>query len=90
MNHLLWDMLTRIRNGQKAGKNTILQPCTKLCCKVLDIFLDEGFILGYNITSHDSRMLQIHLKYFNNKPVIRQVKAISKPSKRVYLSTKEL
>ena len=90
MNHLLWDMLTRIRNGQKAGKTSILQPNTKLCCKVLDIFLDEGYISSYNTTLHNSRMVRIHLKYSKNIPVIKQIKAISKPSKRVYISAKEL
>ena len=83
-------MLTRIRNGQKSGKASILQPKSKLCCKVLDILLDEGFILGYNTVLCNSKMLKIHLKYFKNKPVITQIKAISKPSKRIYVPIKEL
>ena len=90
MNHLLWDMLTRIRNGQKSKKISILQPKTKLCCRILDILLNEGFILGYNCVDGNSKMIKIHLKYFNNKPVIKQIKSISKPSKRVYVSSKEL
>jgi len=83
-------MLTRIRNGQKAGKISILHPKTKLCCKILNIFLDEGFILGYNVLPTNPRVIKIHLKYFNNQPVINQIKAVSKPSKRVYISSKEL
>ena len=90
MNHLLWDMFTRLRNGQKSGKISILQPKTNLCCKVLDALLDEGFILRYHISQINPKIIKVYLKYFNNKPVITQIKAVSKPSKRVFISTKEL
>jgi len=83
-------MLTRLRNGQKSGKIAILHPKTILCSKVLDILLDEGFILGYHVSSINPRMFKIYLKYFNNNPVIKQISAVTKPSKRVFISIKDL
>ncbi len=90
MNHLLWDMFTRLRNGQKAKKFSILTPQSKLCSQLLDIFYKEGFISGYKTSFENPKMFEIVLKYYKGKPVINKIIAISKPSKRIYMSLKEL
>ena len=90
MNHLLWDMLTRLRNGQKSRKFSILHPKSKLCNQLLEVFYKEGFISGYKISSSNPDMFEILLKYCKRKPVINKVTALSKPSKRVYISVQNL
>jgi len=90
MNHLLWDMLTRLRNGQKARKFSILHPKSKLCNQLLEVFHKEGFISGYRISSSNSNMFEIFLKYYKHKPVMNKITALSKPSRRVYISVQNL
>jgi len=91
MNDPLGDMLTRIRNAQMRGKSTVRTPASKLRAWVLDVLLDEGYIRGYDrvtVDGHDE--LEISLKYFEGTPVIRELKRISKPGRRVYMSVKDL
>lgn len=90
MNHLLWDMLTRLRNGQKARKLSILHPKSKLCNQLLGIFYKEGYISGYRISSSNSDMFEIFLKYYRDRPVMNKIITLSKPSRRVYISVKNL
>ena len=90
MNHLLWDMFTRLRNGQKGKNFSILIPQSKLCSQLLDIFYAEGFILSYGISFKNPKMFEIILKYYKGKPVINKIISISKPSKRIYVSLKDL
>ena len=92
MNDPIGDMLTRIRNAQMRGKSTVSSPASKLRCWVLDVLSDEGYIRGYektkDITGHDA--LEISLKYYDGDPVIRELKRVSKPGRRVYLSVKDI
>jgi small subunit ribosomal protein S8 len=90
MNNLLYDMLTRIRNGQQARKLSILQPKFKICVKLLDILEEEGYILGYKNSKVYPKMFEVFLKYKSEKPVINKIIVISKPSKRIYISIKEV
>jgi small subunit ribosomal protein S8 len=90
MNYILSDMFTRLRNGQKAKKFSILTPQSKLSSQLLDIFYKEGFISGYKISLENSKMFEIILKYYKGKPVINKVVSISKPSKRIYMSVNDL
>ena len=90
MNHLLSDMFTRLRNGQKAKKFSILIPQSKLSSQLLDIFYTEGFISGYKISSENPKMFEIVLKYYKKKPVINKIVSISKPSKKIYMSVADL
>jgi small subunit ribosomal protein S8 len=90
MNHLLSDMFTRLRNGQKAKKFSILIPQSKLSSQLLDIFYTEGFISGYKISLENSKMFEIVLKYYKKKPVINKIVSISTPSKRIYMSVADL
>ena len=92
MNDPLGDMLTRIRNAQMRGKSTVRTPSSKLRAWVLDVLKDEGYIRGYeNVTADGGHAeLEISLKYFEGTPVIRELKRVSKPGRRVYASVKEI
>ena len=86
------DMLTRIRNGQQAHKDSILSPASKLREGVLDVLKDEGYIRGWS--RHEERegvaSLKIELKYSDGRPVIRSVQRVSKPGRRIYSKIKDL
>ena len=92
MNDPIGDMLTRIRNAQMRGKSTVSTPASKLRAWVLDVLADEGYIRGYEkTTSTDGRgAIEISLKYFDGVPVIRELKRVSKPGRRVYLGVKDI
>ena len=88
----LGDMLTRIRNGQMAQKETISTPASKLRANVLEVLKREGFIRDYQtqeIKKGISEIL-ISLKYAEGRPVIREIKRVSKPGRRVYSKIKDL
>ena len=87
----LGDMLTRIRNGQQARKDSILTPASKLRAHVLDVLQREGYIRGYSeeeLAGHKG--LRIELKYFEGQPAIQHLARISKPGRRVYSASREL
>ncbi|MBP6952421.1 MAG: 30S ribosomal protein S8 [Alphaproteobacteria bacterium] len=86
------DMLTRIRNGQKAKKLAIMSPTSKLRMNVLDVLKQEGYIRGYSRENHTegSDQLKIELKYYEDKPVIQNVARVSRPGRRVYVKIKDL
>ena len=92
MNDPIGDMLTRIRNAQMRGKSTVLTPASKLRAWVLDVLADEGYIRGYEKTSSTDghSAIEISLKYFDGVPVIKELKRISKPGRRVYLGVKDI
>ena len=91
MNDPLGDMLTRIRNAQMRGKSTVRTPASKLRAWVLDVLADEGYIRGYDkVADSKHPELEISLKYFEGTPVIREVKRVSKPGRRVYSSVTTL
>ena len=85
------DMLTRIRNGQQAKKDSVLSPASKLRANVLEVLQREGYIRGYSeeaLGKHPG--LRIELKYFEGEPAIKHVARVSKPGRRVYSSIKDL
>jgi small subunit ribosomal protein S8 len=88
----LGDMLTRIRNGQKARKSSIISPASKLRANVLEVLKQEGYIRGYSQekVSEGIEQLKIELKYYENQPVIRSLDRVSKPGRRVYAKIKDL
>lgn len=92
MNDPIGDMLTRIRNAQMRGKSTVLTPASKLRSHVLDVLADEGYIRGYEPKSdrQGHPTLEISLKYYEGVPVIREVKRVSKPGRRVYLGVSDI
>ncbi|RRH78604.1 30S ribosomal protein S8 [Falsigemmobacter faecalis] len=92
MNDPLGDMLTRIRNAQMRGKSTVSTPASKLRAWVLDVLASEGYIRGYEATTGKDGhpALEISLKYFEGTAVIREIKRVSKPGRRVYAGAQEL
>jgi len=92
MNDPLGDMLTRIRNAQLRGKSTVSSPASKLRAWVLDVLASEGYIRGYEkkTTENGQGELVISLKYFEGAPVIRELKRVSKPGRRVYMGVKDI
>ncbi|WP_298679401.1 30S ribosomal protein S8 [uncultured Lentibacter sp.] len=92
MNDPIADMLTRIRNSQMRGKSTVMTPASKLRAWVLDVLADEGYIRGYEKTTdvNGHPALEISLKYYEGTPVIRELKRVSKPGRRVYMSANDI
>ena len=92
MNDPLGDMLTRIRNAQMRGKSTTITPASKLRKWVLEVLADEGYIRGFEETTDKNGhpALEISLKYFDGTPVIRELKRVSKPGRRVYLGKDDI
>ena len=92
MNDPLGDMLTRIRNAQMRGKSTVRTPASKLRAWVLDVLKAEGYIRGYEQVTTDAghTELEISLKYYEGTPVIRELARVSKPGRRVYVSSKTI
>ena len=92
MNDPLGDMLTRIRNAQMRGKSTVRTPASKLRAWVLDVLKDEGYIRGYESAQSAAGLpeLEISLKYFEGTPVIREIRRVSKPGRRVYSGVKNI
>jgi small subunit ribosomal protein S8 len=90
MKNHLFNMIASINNGQLVKKAYILQRRKKICESVLNILWDEGYISGYKISKTNPNILKIFLKYKNGKPAVNLMKALSKPSLRVYYSLKQL
>jgi small subunit ribosomal protein S8 len=92
MNDPLGDMLTRIRNASMRGKSTVRTPASKVRRWVLDVLKAEGYIRGYEDVKADNGLpeLEISLKYFDGRPVIRELKRVSTPGRRVYAGVREM
>ena len=87
----LGDMLTRIRNGQQARKDSVMTPASKLRGAVLEVLQREGYIRGYSEEALDKHPgLRIELKYFEGEPAIRKIARVSKPGRRIYSGSQEL
>jgi len=81
------DMITRIRNAQMRMLNNVRIPGSKFREKILDVLKQEGFIADYKLLSDSSNKasLSVDLKYSNGLPVIKEIKRVSKPGRRVYV-----
>jgi len=92
MSDPLGDMLTRIRNAQMRNMSTVKTPGSKLRTWVLDVLQNEGYIRGYEFIKSDIGRdeIEVSLKYFDGSPVIKEIKRVSKPGRRVYAGAKEI
>ena len=91
INDPLGDLLTRIRNGQKAGMQKVATPASKLRANVLEVLKKEGYIRGYDFVSDGPKQnLRIELKYYEGAPVIKAIDRVSKPGRRVYSAIADL
>ncbi|HMV37598.1 30S ribosomal protein S8 [Plasticicumulans sp.] len=85
------DMLTRIRNGQSAGKQQVSLPASKLKAAVAKVLSDEGYIGECAITDVDGKpQLTIALKYYQGRPVIETIQRVSRPGLRIFRGRDEL
>lgn len=85
------DMLTRVRNGQSANKKSVLIPASKVKGAVLAVLKDEGYIRSVKDAELEGhKAFEVELKYYNGKPVMNEIKRISKPGLRQYRSSKEI
>ncbi len=87
------DLITRIRNAQMSNKKTVDSPMSRSREDLVKVLQSEGYIRGYSVvdcpeTGH--KILRVELKYFEGKPVICEIKRVSKPGRRVYSSIKDL
>jgi len=86
------DLLTRIRNGQRAKKESVVAPASRIRENVLGVLVREGYIRGferYNIRTGIDE-IKIELKYYEGQPVIREINRISRPGCRVYSKIRDL
>ena len=84
----LSNLFSKIKNGYLAKKSKIVQQKSKQSISILNILVKEGFIKSYKINSKNQ--LNIYLKYRKNKAVIIEIKRLSKPGKRLYITNKDL
>ena len=86
------DMLTRIRNGQKAALETVRMPSSTLKASIAKVLEDEGFIAGYEVTElpGNKRELTVELKYYDGKAVIEKLQKVSRPGLRIYKRKSDL
>lgn len=92
MSDPLGDMLTRIRNAQRARHTSCVAPASQLRAGVLDVLRREGYIRGFasEMLRPGVSQLRIELKYNEGEPVIKEITRVSKPGRRVYSKIKEL
>ena len=80
------DMIARIRNAQMRSLNNVKIPSSKFRIKILDVLKQEGYISDYKLLSDSKNIdsLSVNLKYNNGLPVIKEIKIVSKPGRRIY------
>ena len=81
------DMITRIRNAQMRFLKNVRIPGSKFREKILDVLKQEGYIADYKLLSDSKNKgsLSVDLKYHNGLPVIKEIKRVSKPGRRIYV-----
>lgn len=84
------DMLTRIRNAQRANKVAVAMPSSKLKCAIAKVLKEEGYIEDFAVSVDAKPVLEIQLKYYAGRPVIEQIKRVSRPGLRVYKGSDEI
>lgn len=85
------DMLTRIRNGQRAGKVAVSMPASKLKQSIASVLKDEGYVAGFQLSEESGKpVMSVELKYYEGQPVIDMLKRISRPGLRIYKASDEL
>lgn len=80
------DMLTRIRNGQKAGLPSVTMPASQHKEAIARVLREEGYIADFRVTEtgRGQRELTVELRYFEGRPVIEEIRRVSRPGLRIY------
>ena len=84
------DLLTRIRNAQKARHDTVTMPSSRLKEAVCRVLEDEGYIGGFRVDGDKKPELTVALRYFEGEPVIAELSRVSRPGLRIYKPAGEL
>lgn len=84
------DLLTRIRNGQSAGKADVAMPSSKAKIAIVEVMKTEGYVAGYSVSEDSKPVLTVALKYFEGRPVIEKIQRVSRPGLRIYKGNGEL
>jgi len=84
------DMLTRIRNGQSAGKVDVSMPSSKAKISIANVMKEEGYVTDFSVDSEAKPTLTVVLKYFEGRPVIDDMKRVSRPGLRIYKGKSDL
>jgi len=85
------DMLTRIRNAQSCGKNTVSMPSSRLKAAIAQVLQDEGYIDGFAVRENGTkRDIELSLKYYAGQPVIEKIERVSRPGLRIYRGVDQL
>jgi small subunit ribosomal protein S8 len=85
------DMLTRIRNAQRADKVSVAMPSSKLKLAIAAVLKDEGYIEDFAVHVDDGKpVLRIGLKYYSGSPVIERIERVSKPGLRIYRGARDI
>lgn len=84
------DMLTRVRNAQAATKHDVTMPSSKLKVAIAKVLQDEGYITGFATDNAAKPSLTVTLKYHEGRPVIDELKRVSRPGLRIYKNKNEL
>ncbi len=84
------DLFSRINNAQARGKATVIVPSSTKKINLISLLKDKGYVDSFNISESSKPEIEIKLKYFEGAPVIKELKRISKPGLRQYISSKEI
>ncbi len=84
------DMLTRVRNGQMAGKTEVSLPSSKLKVSICQVLKDEGYINDFLVVGEVRPTMTVKLKYFEGRPVIEKIQRVSRPGLRIFRGASEL
>lgn len=90
INHSVSDLVALLKNGQMANRKEVTTPSSKLRKAVLDILVNEGYVAGYEESGDKKPELKVELRYHNSKPVIREIKVLSRPGKRMYCGVEDI
>lgn len=85
------DMLTRIRNAQRADKASVSMPSSKLKVAIAQVLKDEGYVEEFSVRAEENKpVLDIQLKYYAGRPVIERIERVSRPGLRIYKGSNDI
>ncbi|MCZ6708892.1 MAG: 30S ribosomal protein S8 [Gammaproteobacteria bacterium] len=84
------DLLTRVRNAQTANHEAVAMPCSKIKVAICAVLKEEGYIDEFSVDRSSKQTLNVNLRYHEGRPVIEEIKRISRPGLRVYKACDEL
>ena len=84
------DMLTRIRNAQRANKASVAMPSSKLKVAIAKVLKEEGYVEDFSVSTEAKATLEIQLKYYAGRPVIERIQRVSRPGLRVYKGSSDI